>query len=61
MPRGGKRQGAGRKAGWNSGKTKAVKLPELLIPEIVEFAKVIDSIAGAIRHSEGMSKPRRGL
>lgn len=43
MPRGGKRKGAGRKALWNSGKTKAVKLPELLIPEIVEFAKVIDS------------------
>ena len=43
MPRGGKRKGAGRKALWNSGKTKAVKLPESLIPEIVEFAKVIDS------------------
>ena len=61
MPRGGKREGAGRKPTWNTGKTKAVKLPELLIPEIVEFAKVIDSIAGAIRHSKGMSKPRRGL
>ena len=44
MPRGGKREGAGRKATWNTGKTKAVKLPELLIPEIVEFAKVIDSV-----------------
>ena len=43
MPRGGRRKGAGRKALWNSGKTKAVKLPESLIPEIVEFAKVIDS------------------
>ena len=44
MPRGGKREGAGRKPTWNTGKTKAVKLPELLIPEIVEFAKVIDSV-----------------
>ena len=44
MPRGGKREGAGRKSTWNTGKTKAVKLPELLIPEIVEFAKVIDSV-----------------
>lgn len=43
MPRGGKRKGAGRKAGWYSGKTKAVKLPESLIPEIVEFAHLIDS------------------
>ena len=43
MPRGGKRKGAGRKSAWNAGKTKAVKLPESLIPEIVEFAKMIDS------------------
>ena len=42
MPRGGKRKGAGRKSAWNAGKTKAVKLPELLIPEIVEFAKMVD-------------------
>ena len=32
MPRGGKRKGAGRKSVWNTGKTKAVKLPESLIP-----------------------------
>ena len=44
MARGGKREGAGRKPTWNTGSTKAVKLPELLIPEIVEFAKVIDSV-----------------
>ena len=43
MPRGGKRKGAGRKSAWNTGKTKAVKLPESLIPEIVEFARTIDS------------------
>ena len=43
MPRGGKRKGAGRKSAWNAGKTKAVKLPESLIPEIVEFARTIDS------------------
>ena len=42
MSRGGKRKGAGRKSGWNSGKTKAVKLPELLIPEIIEFARMLD-------------------
>ena len=43
MARGGFREGAGRKPAWNTGKTKAVKLPESLIPEIVEFAKVVDS------------------
>ena len=42
MPRGGKRKGAGRKSSWNAGSTKAVKLPELLIPEIVEFARTLD-------------------
>ena len=42
MPRGGKRKGAGRKATWNAGKTKPVKLPELLIPEIIEFARTLD-------------------
>ena len=44
MPRGGKRKGAGRKSGWLSGKTKPVKLPELLIPEIIEFARVLDQV-----------------
>lgn len=43
MPRGGKREGAGRKSKWNSGKTKSVKLPELLIPEILELARMLDS------------------
>ena len=42
MPRGGKRENSGRKPQWNSGKTKSVKLPELLIPEILEFAQIID-------------------
>lgn len=42
MPRGGQRKGAGRKSNWNTGKTKAVKLPEFLIPEILDFAKIMD-------------------
>ena len=42
MPRGGKRQGAGRKSAWNSGKTKAVKLPEKIVPEIIEIARMMD-------------------
>ncbi len=43
MARGGKREGAGRKSSWNGGRTKSVKLPELLIPEILEFARMLDS------------------
>ncbi|MDJ0589753.1 MAG: hypothetical protein QNJ72_07110 [Pleurocapsa sp. MO_226.B13] len=42
MPRGRKRKGAGRKSGWNAGKTEAVKLPELIIPEVMEFVRMID-------------------
>ena len=44
MSRGGKRKGAGRKARWNAGKTKAVKLPESLVTEILKFAETIDSV-----------------
>jgi len=40
--RGGYRPGAGRKGEWKSGKTKAVKLPESLIPRIVELARMLD-------------------
>ncbi len=39
---GGYRPGAGRKGEWKSGKTKAVKLPETLVPEILRIARVID-------------------
>ena len=45
MPRGGSGRGQGRKPSWNAGRTKAVKLPELLMPEIVEFARMLDAIA----------------
>ena len=53
MPRGGKREGAGRKATWNAGKTKAVKLPELLLPEIHKLVKAIDdSFADTLAEAE---------
>ena len=53
MPRGGKRQGAGRKSTWNVGKTKAVKLPDLLLPEMLMLARVIDdSFADSIVEAE---------
>ena len=32
-----------RKPRWNAGKTKSVRLPELLVPEILELARILDS------------------
>ncbi len=40
--RGGYRPGAGRKGEWKSGKTKAVKLPEKLVDEIITLARAMD-------------------
>lgn len=40
--RGGYRPGAGRKGEWKSGKTKAVKLPERLVDEIMLIARALD-------------------
>lgn len=40
--RGGYRLGSGRKGQWKSGTTKAVKLPEALIPRLLELAKILD-------------------
>lgn len=44
MPRGGKREGAGRKSTWNIGETKTVKIPELILPEIIEISRIADRI-----------------
>ena len=54
MPRGGKRKGAGRKATWNAGSTKPIKLPELLIPEILELARMMDRGDFDIRQIESI-------
>ena len=42
MPRGGKRKGAGRKADWKHGKTKTIRVPEVLADEILEYAHKLD-------------------
>jgi hypothetical protein len=42
MPRGGRREGAGGKPTWNSGKTKPVRVPEALAEKILEIARIID-------------------
>jgi hypothetical protein len=42
MPRGGRREGAGSKPAWKHGKTKTVRVPEVLADKILEIAKVLD-------------------
>jgi hypothetical protein len=42
MSRGGKRPGAGNKPKWKHGKTKVIRVPEVLAGEILEIAKEID-------------------
>ncbi|MGF1486566.1 MAG: ATP-dependent RecD-like DNA helicase [Prochloraceae cyanobacterium] len=42
MPRGGKREGAGRKPSWYHQPTKNVKIPEPLIEYVLDYAKTID-------------------
>lgn len=69
MPRGGKRKGAGRKADWKHGKTKTIRVPEVLAEEILEYAhkldigditdyvtisKVVDLSGISVRHHSGV-------
>ena len=42
MPRGGYRKGAGGKPKWNQGKTKVIRVPEVLVDKIIEYAKKLD-------------------
>lgn len=43
MPRGGKREGAGGKSSWKYGKTKVIRVPEVMAEKILEIARFIDS------------------
>ena len=42
MSRGGKREGAGGKFKWIHGKTKIIRVPEVLVDRILATAKMID-------------------
>lgn len=44
MPRGGKREGAGGKPSWNYGKTKVIRIPEVMAEKILEIARFLDSL-----------------
>lgn len=43
MPKGGKRIGAGNKFKWNSGKTKVIRVPEIIAEQVLEYAHFLDS------------------
>lgn len=43
MSRGGARKGAGRKSRWRSGKTKMIRVPEVLAEQLLEIAEKLDS------------------
>lgn len=42
MARGGKRIGSGNKSKWNSGKTKVIRVPELIADQVLTLAKELD-------------------
>lgn len=50
MPRGGKRPGAGGQFKWRHGKTKTIRVPEVLAEQILEFAKKLDEGINTIEH-----------
>ena len=43
MPRGGNREGAGRKGGWRNSETQVIRVPKILAAHILEYARKIDS------------------
>jgi len=42
MPRGGTRSNAGAKSKWRHGKTKTIRVPEVLVSQILEYSKKLD-------------------
>jgi hypothetical protein len=42
MTRGGIREGAGSKPGWKKGKTKIIRVPEVLADQILDYARKLD-------------------
>jgi hypothetical protein len=42
MTRGGAREGAGNQTTWKSGKTKVIRVPEVLADRVLEYARSLD-------------------
>lgn len=43
MPRGGQRDGAGRKGGWKNSETQVIRVPKIFAAYILEYARKLDS------------------
>jgi hypothetical protein len=54
MVRGGVRLGSGAKSKWKNGKTTTIRVPKVLIPQILEYAEKLDS--EGIIENETLSK-----
>lgn len=54
MVRGGARQGSGAKSKWKHGETTTIRVPKILIPQILEYAEKLDS--ESIIENETLSK-----
>lgn len=40
--RGGQREGAGRKSAWKNGETQTIRVPKILVAQLLEIAKRLD-------------------
>jgi hypothetical protein len=54
MARGGARLGAGAKSKWKHGKTKTIRIPELLVSQVLDYTEKLDK--GVIIENETLSK-----
>lgn len=50
MSSGGQRKGSGSKPGWKHGKTKVIRVPEVLADQIIEYARKLDE--GKIKNDD---------
>lgn len=56
MPRGGYRPGSGGKSKWKHGKTKVIRVPEVLADQVLQYARELDE--GKSMRLEGMNKSK---
>ena len=59
MPKGGVRKNAGARSKWKQGKTKMIRVPEVLADKILQYAHDLDE--GAIIDTEAESKNNYNL
>jgi hypothetical protein len=43
MPRGGHREGAGRKGGWKNSETQVIRVPKVFVAQLLDIARLLDS------------------